>query len=314
MKERFRFWKMTNLFFICFVLLSVSCSRETVRRNRPLGPITGKKRMNDFFIKKKVVVLKILNESPYGGDDLGVTATEEIRKNLLKSKRYIFDGGLRDRLPTSGELFKGGGVKKSQILKMAKREGVNLVIFGRVISATVRHKNDDVGLLKEVYLLANSKVEVRVIDVESETEVFKKQSESFTEDKSYQFYEITEENQLTFRRELLRKSVKMAITQVVGKLINSTKKNEWSGKVAKILGKKIYVNAGRKSGVKIGDILKVMTRGENIYDPSSGALIGKSKGEVKSTIEIIDFFGVNGSVGVLHSGGSINEGDLIKLY
>ena len=81
-----------------------------------------------------------------------------------------------------------------------------------------------------------------------------------------------------------------------------------------IVGKKIYINAGLESGVKIGDIMKVLTPTQDVFDPLSGALIGKTKGEVKSTIEITDFFGNNGAVGILHSGGNVAPGDQVTLY
>ena len=57
-----------------------------------------------------------------------------------------------------------------------------------------------------------------------------------------------------------------------------------------------------------------MIDGEKIFDPTTGALIGKSKGQVKSTIEIIDYFGNDGSIGVIHSGGSVQIGDIVQLY
>ena len=57
-----------------------------------------------------------------------------------------------------------------------------------------------------------------------------------------------------------------------------------------------------------------MTEGQEIYDPESGALLGVSKGQVKGTLEVIDYFGPDGSVAILHSGGSVTEGDFVQLY
>ncbi len=84
--------------------------------------------------------------------------------------------------------------------------------------------------------------------------------------------------------------------------------------MAKIIGNKIYINAGRLSGINIGDILKIITEGQEIYDPETGALIGMSKGDMKGTIEIIDYFGDDGTIAILHSGGQVLEGDFVQLY
>jgi hypothetical protein len=90
----------------------------------------------------------------------------------------------------------------------------------------------------------------------------------------------------------------------------------WTGREEspKIIGSKVYINAGRKSGINVGDILKVITEGQEIYDPETGALIGVSKGETKGTLEVMDFFGPDGAVTILHSGGTVTEGDFVQLY
>jgi hypothetical protein len=63
-----------------------------------------------------------------------------------------------------------------------------------------------------------------------------------------------------------------------------------------------------------GQINMVVTEGQEIYDPESGAMIGMSQGEVKGTLEVVDFFEPNGAICVLHSGGSVTEGDFVQLY
>jgi hypothetical protein len=84
--------------------------------------------------------------------------------------------------------------------------------------------------------------------------------------------------------------------------------------VAKIIGNRIYINAGKTSGIQVGDVLKVLTEGEEIFDPENGAFLGQSLGEVKGTLEIIDYFGEDGATAIIHSGGSVQEGDYVRLY
>ncbi len=64
----------------------------------------------------------------------------------------------------------------------------------------------------------------------------------------------------------------------------------------------------------MGHILKVITEGRDIYDPDTGALIGTAQGEIKGAIEVIDYFGPDGAIAVLHSGGQIQKGDLVQMY
>ena len=106
----------------------------------------------------------------------------------------------------------------------------------------------------------------------------------------------------------------LQFVSAIPRILGVSSKLDWVGRVAKIEGNKIYVNAGRSSGIQISDVLKVMTEGQEIFDPETGALIGLSKGEVKGTLEVIDYFGPDGSIAILHSGGAVIEGDYLTLY
>lgn len=157
-------------------------------------------------------------------------------------------------------------------------------------------------------------IEIRLFDINSNKEIMVENFDGYADDSSYQFYLSDPKERLQYRQELLRYSAKVAIRKSVPKILAIGSKLDWVGRVARIIGSKIYINAGRNSGIQIGDVLKVLTQGSEIYDPETGALIGVSEGEVKGTLEIIDYFGADGSLATLHSGGSVAEGDYVQLY
>lgn len=265
-------------------------------------------------IRKKVALLKFFNEAPYGGDDLAFQATENLRREMMKSPEYNIDPKSSALFGSSKEVFAGGGAKLSQMARKAKLTGVNLVIYGRITHARVRQKSDEIGFVRKTKSYAESIVELRVFDVHSAKEIYTARKNGNIDDSSFRFYVDDQESNLTYRQELLRYSIKVAVRRFMKALMDLGQKLEWTGRVAKIIGSKIYVNAGRKSGINIGDILNVKTEGQEIFDPESGALIGISKGDVKGTLEVIDFFGPDGAVSVLHSGGTVTEGDFVQLY
>jgi hypothetical protein len=138
--------------------------------------------------------------------------------------------------------------------------------------------------------------------------------DAIVDDNSFRFFLDEENKTQEYKRDILRYAGKLAARKFIPKIIELGGKLDWVGRVAKIIGNKIYLNAGRESGINLGDILKVITEGEEIYDPETGAWIGVSRGETKGTIEIIDFFGPDGAIAILHSGGSVTEGDFIEIY
>lgn len=265
-------------------------------------------------VKKKVALLTFFNESPFGGQDLGITATEELRRELSRTGEFLVDPLGRKIFGSSKEVYSGGGVKLVQLSKKAKVEGINFVVFGRIIKAQVREKVDEIGVLRKIKSYTESQVEVRIFDVNSNKEVYSDVLKGFADDSAYRFFSQGKDGKMSYRRELLRYGVKVAIRRVVPKVLEFSRKLDWVGRIAAIKGNRIYINAGRQSGLQISDVLKVLTEGQEIFDPETGALIGVSKGEVKGTIEVVDFFGPDGSIAILHSGGSVQEGDFVQLY
>lgn len=296
------------------LMLFVSCAMPTVSRNTEGRRPRVEPRPTFNGVKKKVALLTFFNESPYGGEDLGIVATEHLRTELMRTGEFIFDPMGTKIFGSSKEIYAGGGVKLAQLAKKAKVAGLNFVVFGRVMSARIREKTDEIGLVRETKSYTESKVEIRIFDVTSNKEIYTETLQGFADDSSFRFFSEGREERLTYRRELLRYGVKIAVRKSVPNILKVSSKLDWIGRVAKIIGNKIYINAGRESGIQISDILKVMTEGQEVFDPETGALIGVSKGELKGTLEVIDYFGPDGAIAILHSGGSVLEGDYVTLY
>ncbi len=295
------------------ILIAASCAPITRRK-----PISQSSRMNSVSefspIKKKIALLGFYNESPMGGDDLAITATEEFRRELNKSREFIIDPEAETLFGNSKEIYAGGGIKLAQLARKAKMSGVNIVIFGRIKEARVRQKSDEIGFVRKIKSLAETVIEIKVYDVLSNKELFSETLDGDISDDNLRFYKAESEDNLSYRQDLLRYSVKVAVRKIVPRVVKIGSKLDWLGRVAKIIGTRIYVNAGRTSGLNLGDILKVVTEGQEIFDPESGAMIGMSQGEVKGTLEVVDYFEPNGAICILHSGGSVTEGDFVQLY
>src|SRR5690606_41915091 len=88
----------------------------------------------------------------------------------------------------------------------------------------------------------------------------------------------------------------------------------WSGRIARVRGEKININAGRISGLQVGDLLKVLGPGQDGFDPQTGNFVGRAEGRMKGTIEIVSYFGKDGAIGVVHSGADFRENDRVEMY
>lgn len=302
-------------FLPIFIISLISTSCAPITRRRPISQTSNYKSVSEFSpIRKKVALLSFYNESPMGGEDLAIVATEEFRREMAKSREFLFDPEAENIFGNSKEIYAGGGIKLAQLARKAKLSGVNIVIFGRIREARIRQKSDEIGFVRKVKSLAESRLEIKVYDVLANKELFTDTLDGNISDDNLRFYQGETEDNLSYRQDLLRYSVKVASRKFVPKIVKIGSRLDWMGRVAKIIGTRIYINAGRSSGINQGDILKVITEGQEIFDPESGAMIGMSQGEVKGTLEVVDYFGQDGAVCTLHSGGSVTEGDFVQLY
>ncbi len=292
----------------------LSCSGEVVDRTSRGRRPRAKPRKQFDGVKKKIALLQFFNESPYGGQDLGITATEELQKELARTGEFIVDPMAKKLFGNSKEIYSGGGVKLVQLSRKAKIAGLNFVMYGRVVEARVRERTDEIGVVRETKSYTESKVEIRIFDVNSNKEIYTDTVKGYADDATFRFFATAREDRITYRRDLLRYGARVAVRRAIPRILKISEKLDWIGRVARIIGNKIYVNAGRKSGIQISDVLKVVTEGQEVFDPETGAMIGVSKGEIKGTVEIIDYFGPDGSIAILHSGGSVLEGDFVQLY
>ena len=299
--------------FLVVLMFIQSCAPIT--RRRPINQASNLNRVSQFSpIKKKIALLTFYNESPMGGEDLAIVGTEEFRREVSKSREFLIDTEAESIFGNSKEVYAGGGVKLVQLARKAKMSGVNIVVFGRIKEARVRQKSDEIGFVRKVKSLAETFVEIKAYDVLANKELFTETVDGNISDDNLKFYQGETEDNLAYRQELLRYSVKVAVRKFVPKIIKLGSRLDWMGRVAKIIGTKIYLNAGRSSGINLGDIMKVITEGQEVYDPESGAMIGTSQGELKGTLEVVDYFGEDGAICILHSGGSVTEGDFVQLY
>lgn len=311
---------MQRLLSFLLIFALGACSLGPVHRRTPLDP--GKSvatqrpsNVKDFNpIRKKIALLAFFNESPFGGEDLAIQATEEFRREISRTRDFLVDPSAAQLFGSSKEIYSGGGIKLAQLTRKAKMAGVNLVVFGRIIDARIRQASDEIGFVRKTKALAESKVEIKVFDVITSKELMSDTVDGSVNDDNYKFYVTEEEENHAYRQDLLRYSTRVAVRKFIPRLAQMGNKLDWTGRVAKIIGTKVYINAGRDSGVNIGDILKVITEGQDIYDPETGAMIGISKGDVKGTLEVTDYFGPDGTIAILHSGGAVTEGDFVQLY
>jgi hypothetical protein len=263
--------------------------------------------------KKRVVVLNFWNDTPVKQDDMGQFAADELRRGLHLTQRMIISPDIRSEYVTQ-DFIQGDQIRVAQLIREGRKLGVSVLGIGRVTRIVFRQKGDDVGILRQKQSLVAVDVEIKLFDVPGGRELMAVARTGEASSNALVAMEDENLDSAAYRGELTKLGIRNAVALLVPDVVRSVDKLTWQGRVAKVTGKKIYVNAGKASGLISGDILRVLSPGDDIYDPSTGAFLGRTAGQLKGTLEVVDFLGTDGAVSEIHTGGNFQENDVVQLY
>ncbi len=264
-------------------------------------------------LRKRAVILPFWNDTPVKGK-FEIQAKNNLREALLESNRLNVVDEKDIPLRSQDFFLDAEKLNVAHVAENGKKWGVSLVIVGRITKIAFRRKDDDVGLLRPTAARAAASVELRLVDVALAKEIALGEGAGVSENSSLNLFGQDAEDTDAYRNEVVAEALGEAVRKALPALNKEIDRIQWRGKVAKIAGAKIYINAGRATGIQVGDILKVSSQGGDIFDPDTGLFLGRTAGDLKGTLEVAEFFGEDGSIARIHSGANFLEGDVIQLY
>ncbi len=109
-------------------------------------------------------------------------------------------------------------------------------------------------------------------------------------------------------------ALKQASDQLSAAILKKAVDYEWNARVLSVEDGRVRINAGRRSGLKEGDLLRVFkSTGEEIYHPATKLFVGLDLGEPKGKVRVTDFFGADAAIAKITEGSGFAPNDLIRL-
>jgi len=197
----------------------------------------------------------------------------------------------------------------------SQKLGYQALVEGKILDFSIKRKADPVGVIRKVRTTFEAVLRLRVYSVRGQKEIFNTdKTVTYSLDSTRIGERATADELLENNPQLVEKIIVDGFLEFIPQIQKVLGKMSWEGRIAAIQGQKIYLNVGSVSGLQIGDLVRVYQEGSEIYDPEMGTAIGKAPGAVKGTLEVVSFFGHDGAVAVVHSGGGFKENDRIELY
>ncbi len=299
-------------------LVSVGCNifgSKKAEKSVEVKDVPAAARGEEEAPRHRILVLPFLDERFDKSKTVADVARSTVVRELVKTQQFVIVS--LDDFPQDPKKFltEENDYDMPQISKIASGMGVAAVLEGKVISIKAKRIGDSVGLIRQLKAQISTQVRVRIYAGKNGKEILNEIRSADTEatttrmgDKSDLTATLGEDP------ELVKTAIRKAFLSAVPNILRSVEKLAWEGRVAMVSGERVYVNAGRLSGLQVGDILKVTEEGEDVYDPDTGRFIGAAPGRLKGTVEVVTYFGKDGAIAVIHSGSGFQENDRVELY
>ena len=109
------------------------------------------------------------------------------------------------------------------------------------------------------------------------------------------------------------KAVDLAIELIADDLLSKLLSLDWHARIASVEADRVFLNAGRLSGLQKGDVLEVYSPGTQIIDKTTKLPLGRTRGSYKGDIEVVELFGVDASWAKTAKTASFTPTDLVYL-
>jgi curli biogenesis system outer membrane secretion channel CsgG len=303
-------------FTVCMVL--TSCGLMNVEHLRSAAPevrdLPYQARDSDL-LKKKILILPFMDSELQRSQNVTDIARRAVVEDLLSTNQFVVVSNADIGQDLRAFIKENREYDMVALSRLASSIGVAAVVEGRILEVRARKIGDEIGLFRKIRAQVDVAVQIRVYGAKSGTEIFSSVRRATLEHETTRVGENAfSDRDLQDDPNLIRAGVKKAFSESVVGVVRAVEKLSWEGRVALVSGEKIYVNAGRLSGIQVGDILRVSEEGSEVFDPESGKFIGLAPGRMKGTIEVVSYFGKDGAIAILHSGSGIKENDKVQLY
>ncbi|MBW2514493.1 MAG: hypothetical protein JRE21_07975 [Deltaproteobacteria bacterium] len=269
----------------------------------PSGEYTGP--------KLRVGVVNFQNKTASKKIRIGEAAADILGTILQKTGRFIIvpQQDVSSILDQQA-LGASGAVNPATAANMGKILGLNAMVTGAITAYSEAEEGSDYLLYKKKKQIARVTVDYRIVDTTTGIQMVADSGQGVYEKETGGALGLGSKS--SYDADLRDGALRDALTKAMVNMLPQFERQEWSGRIASIKGRTVYLNAGQKTGLKVGDILTVQELGEEIIDPQTNVSLGRAPGSVKGEVMVTGFFGNDGSVATIKSGSGFNTNDLVK--
>ncbi|MDA8423969.1 MAG: hypothetical protein M0Z89_11605 [Nitrospiraceae bacterium] len=263
--------------------------------------------------KLRVGVVNFKNETPSRVLGIGEAASDILGTILQKTGRFIvIPQQDMEQILNQQRMGATGAINPDTAAKMGQVLGLNAIVTGAITAYSEAEEGSDYLVAKTKKQIARVTVDYRIVDTTTGVQLMADSGAGIYVKKVTTALGMGAK--ASYDTDLRDGALRDALTKAMVNMMKQLESQPWKGKIAKVAGNRVYINAGRKTGLKNGDRLDVYRVGEDIIDPDTHQKLGTTEDKVGQVIVQQNDIGdkADMSIAVVTSGMGFKSGDVVK--
>jgi curli biogenesis system outer membrane secretion channel CsgG len=264
--------------------------------------------------KLRVGVVNFQNRTPSKVLGIGEAAADILGTILQKTDRFIVIPQQDiESIMSQQRMGATGAINPDTAAKMGQILGLNAIVTGSITAYSEAEEGSDFIIGKSKKQIARVTVDYRVVDTTTGVQLLADSGAGIYEKKSTTM--LGGGGTASYDTDLRDGALRDALTKAMVNMMQQLESQPWKGKIAKVSGNQLYINAGKKTGLMVGDKLDVYRVGEDIIDPDTHQKLGTTEDRVGQAIIQRNDLGdmADMSLAITSSGTGFKQGDIVKF-
>ncbi len=319
--KRASWWLQGGMVIVLAAFIAVGCAPTMSGEVKDDTTLTGTSKQlqtssdvsNYKGPKLRVGVVNFKNETPSRVLGIGEAASDILGTILQKTGRFIvIPQQDMEQILNQQRMGATGAINPDTAAKMGQILGLNAIVTGAITAYSEAEEGSDYLIAKTKKQIARVTVDYRIVDTTTGVQIMADSGAGIYEKKVTTALGMGAK--ASYDTDLRDGARRDALTKAMVNMMKQLENQPWKGKIAKVTGNRVYINAGRKTGLKNGDRLDVYRVGEDIIDPDTHQKLGTTEDKVGQVIVQQNDIGdqADMSIAVVTSGMGFKSGDVVK--
>ncbi len=282
--------------------------KETIAQSHDLSITASRERAgtatsSSIDLKRKIIIAPFEEGEP--DENWGEMVAQRLRNSLESQTDRILcldNQVVLDYLNRRG--FGSIPLDDPMVLRIANTVfGVHALLYGSLSGPYVAASTNKGGDGEDT-ALAIVRIQVRLVEAATGRvmDAFEKRNPIFT----------TEERGGFSRDKAKLNAIHLTINELTRDIINGINQMGWYTRIVKIDGDRVFLNAGRVTGLKVGDLMDVYGPGGGKIEQMGEISMNPYEGQIKGQVRVSQLFGTDAAIAHITNGGNFTLGDVAR--